>query len=241
MCDTLEYVAYNGVNCKACKRRTKEPMERILADDPWPQKCQQLSSEAQEERPELEMSSSATDWYVQCSKTILEKLKERGECGFVNCRTRDDEENHSQTTYSIYDMAIYRLAFIADISEVPRDVCTGAAQCGGLKPYQGRLQVRTGTPMLADAENAKYAAVVRKLLDVTKNNVQKHATAHETEQIKTLMLSTDEALGSVCKAALAAAWVAHSFQEGKQELTWNDVEGGVWCSGDIPTRQEVCS
>ena len=241
MCDTLEYVAHNSVKCKACWRRTSEPMERILEDDPWPQECQQLSSEAQEARPEQEMSSSAKDRYVKCSTTIAEQLADRGECGFVNCRTRDDEENRSQTTYSIYDMAIYRLAFIADISEVPRDVCTGAAQCGGLKPYPFRLQVRTGTPMLADAENAKYAAVVRKLLDVTKNNVQKHATAHETEQIKTLMLSTDEALGSVCKAALAAAWVAHSFQEGKQELTWNDVEGGVWCSGDIPTRQEVCS
>ena len=95
--------------------------------------------------------------------------------------------------------------------------------------------------MLADAENATYAAVVRKLLEVTKNNVQKHATAHETEQIKTLMLSTDEALGSVYKAALAAAWVAHSVEEGNEELTWNDLEGGVWGIGDIPTRQEVCS
>ena len=95
--------------------------------------------------------------------------------------------------------------------------------------------------MLADADNATYAAVVRKLVGVTKDNVQRYATPHETEQIKTLMLSTDEALGSCCKAALAAALVAHTVDQGKEELTWNTVEGGVWGIGDIPTRQEVGS
>ena len=103
-------------------------------------------------------------------------------------------------------MAIYRLAFIADISEVPRDVCTGAAQCGGLKPYQGRLQVRTGTPMLADGDNATYAAVGRKLGDVTKGNVQQYATPHETEQIKILMLSTDEVINQETHQGYRTAW-----------------------------------
>ena len=162
-----------------------EAMETTLKDDPWPQEYQQPSSEAQEARPELEMSLSAKNWCVECSKTIATKLADRDECGFVKCRPRYYEENRSQTKYSIYEKVIYRPAFIADIREVPRDVCTEAAQCGGLKPHPGRLPVRTGTPMLADVDNAIYAAVVRKLVDVTKVDVQQYATPHETEQIKT--------------------------------------------------------
>ena len=95
--------------------------------------------------------------------------------------------------------------------------------------------------MVADADNATYAAVVRKLVHVTKVKVQQDATPHHVrEQIKTLMLETDEALAFVCKAALAAAWVAQANENGT-EVAWTNMAGGVWANGDMPTRQEVCS
>ena len=235
MCDTREYVARSSERCNACWRRNSEQPETIL-DDPWQQDDQQPISETQEARPEQEMTGDRKHQCVESSKGLAIQLARRAECGFVQGRTRD-----SDMTYSIYEKVIHRLAFIANINEVPRDVCESAAQCGGLKQYPGRLQVKTGTDTVADADNATYAAVVRKLVHVTKVKVQQDATPHHVrEQIKTLKLETDESLAFVCKAALAAAWVAHANENNTKAL-WTTMAGGVWAKGDMPTRQEVCS
>ena len=211
-------------------------METILTDDPWQQDDQQPISEKQEARPEQEMTGHRKYECVERSKDLAIQLACRAECGFVQGRTRD-----SDMTYSIFEKVIHRLAFIADINEVSRAVCESAAQCGGLKQYPGRLQIKTGTDKVADADNATYAAVVRKLAHVTKVKVQQDATPHHVrEQIRTLMLETDEALAFVCKAALAAAWVAYCNENGTPVL-WKNMAGGVWANGDMPTWQEVCS
>ena len=95
---------------------------------------------------------------VESSKTIATKLADYDECGFEQCRTRDYKRK--QTRDNVYDMVLDRLAFIADMTEVPHHVCTAAARCGGLPPYPDRLPNIEQTPMLADVDDATYGCLL---------------------------------------------------------------------------------
>ena len=87
--------------------------------------------------------------------------------------------------------------------------------------------------MLADVNDATYGAVVRKLT--------RCMNMDSDLDVSVLINATDQRLACYCRAALAAALVAHTVEngtDGTDEFTWTDVKGGVWGTGDIPTRHE---
>ena len=239
MCDTQAYVrASEGPQCEECKRKCAQAVEPPkVTFDPWPEcrppfrrsKCRGHDAKVMEKLP---FSEEDMKMSVQSSKVIAAKLADYGEIGFESMRT----ENHSSRRprdVCIYHQAIERLAFIANNREVPYENCVAAARCGGLPLYPGRLPEIEQTPMLADVDDATYGAVVRRLIDVSRGNLQ--------EEMLVLIRAKDEELACYYRAALAAALVAHTVEngtDGKEEFTWTDVKGGLWGSGDIPTRHE---
>ena len=209
--------------------------------DPWPpcrppfirSKCRDHDAKVMEKLP---FSEEDMKMSVQSSKVIAEKLADYDEIGFKKMRT----SNHSSRMprdWCIYHQAIERLAFIADNRKVPYQKCVLAARCGGLPPYPNRLPDIVQTPMLADVDDATYGAVVRKLTRCTNMD----SDLDLDEAVCVLIHATDHRLACYCRAALAAALVAHTVEngtDGTDEFTWTDVKGGVWGTGDIPTRHE---
>ena len=207
---------------------------------PWPP-CRQpftrsLWADQEKEEKRCPFSIEEKDRAVKSSKFIAEKLADYDEIGFEILRTC----SHSSRTprnWCIYHQALERLAFIADSRKVPFLECEHAARCGGLPPYPNRLPNIVQTPMLADVDDATYGAVVRKLTRCTKLD----SDLDLDEAVCVLIHATDYRLACYCRAALAAALVAHTVEngtDGTDEFTWTDVKGGVWGTGDIPTRQE---
>ena len=128
------------------------------------------------------------------------------------------------------------MAFIAD----HRRECKAAAQCGGIQPYPPRTIPNTGMPKVADAGNASYAEVVRSLVYQTRTSVSRAATEDQKIQVETLTLLNDEGLGWCCRAAFAAAYVAHAHDAG-MEKSCATLEEGVWAEGDLPTWRSMGS
>ena len=79
-----------------------------------------------------------------------------------------------------------------------------------------------------------------KLVNETKISVSRGGTEDQNYQIETLTLLNDEALGWCCRAALAAAYVAHAHDAGL-EKSRATLEGGVWAQGDLPTWRSMGS
>ena len=88
--------------------------------------------------------------------------------------------------------------------------------------------------MVADAGNATYAWIVRRLLWERRHQVACNASAYQNIQISYREKFSDDALAEICKAALAAGIVAHAVQH-RRQLSWSPLQGGVWADGDLPT------
>lgn len=230
MCESLALVRPRRLKCTVCWPKSKsdiqypEPIE-----DPWsnhpvaPTVIDQLENATEAER-NVHSIASAED--------LAKRLGQHGERGFESFAIHPHVPQPEPV--EVLEATLYRLARIADYHFCPSRELKSASRCGGVQPRPPNLPHIEGRPMVADAGNATYAWIVRRLVWERRHQVASNASEHQKLQISYLEKFSDEALADICKAALAAGAVAHAAQS-RLELSWSTLQGGVWTDGDLPT------
>ena len=230
MCPRLAVVRPKRKKCESCWTKSKmdiqypEPIE-----DPWsklpvaPPVIDQLENATEAERNAHSILSA---------ERLAKILGQHGERGFENF-PRDPHLPQPEPVEVLED-TLYRLARIADPVFFPSRELKSASRCGGVQPQPPNLPHIHGRPLVADAGDATYAWIVRRLIWERRHQIASNASAHQKLQISYLEKFRDEALAEICKAALAAGAVAHAAQS-HLELSWSTLQGGVWTDGDLPT------
>ena len=229
MCPNLAVVRPRRKKCKRCWAQSRgyiqypEPIE-----DPW----SKLPV-----APPVDQFENLTEDDRNCdsifsAERLAKRLGQHGEHGFESF-LRDPHLPQPERVEVLED-TLYRLARIADPLFCPSRQLKSASRCGGVEPCPPNLPPLVGRCMVADAGNATYAWIVRRLVWERRHQVACNASAYQKIQISYLEKFSDEALADICKAALAVGAVAHAAQS-HLELSWSTLQGGVWTDGDLPT------
>ena len=237
MCDSLAMVRPRSKKCTRCWPRSKRTMsypEQI--EDPWTQLPVAAERLAAELGHSIENATAAdrNAHSIVSAERLANKLGQHGERGFENF-PRDPHLPQPEPVEVLED-TLYRLARIADPVFFPSQELKSASRCGGVQPQPPNLPHIHGRPLVADAGDATYAWIVRRLIWERRHQIASNASAHQKLQISYLEKFRDEALAEICKAALAAGAVAHAAQVSLElSLSWCTLPGGVWADGDLPT------
>ena len=165
------------------------------------------------------------------SEQIALALARHGEKGFQHLHETVQRSN--QSNWSVGCRALFRLALIADHSEIPATTRKQASHCGGVKPHDW-VRAFPDTPDCADPGNEAYEELVNKLLVSCRQDVLPNADDETMQRIANLQQLNREHKGDVVEAALAAANYAYCVQESKP-MEWATLEGGAHAEGDLPT------
>ena len=230
MCDSLALVRPRRLKCTVCWPKSKsdiqypEPIE-----DPWsnhpvaPSVIDQLENATEAER-NVHSIASAED--------LAKRLGQHGERGFESFAIHLHVPQPEPV--EVLEATLYRLARIADYHFCPSRELKSASRCGGVEPCPPNLLPLLGRLMVANAGNATYAWIVRRLVWERRHQVACNASAYQKIQISYLEKFSDDALAEVCNAALAVGTVAYTVHH-HLPLTWPTLQGGVWNDGDLPT------
>ena len=229
MCPNLAVVRPRRKKCKRCWAKSRMDIQYPKPiEDPWSKlpvapPVDQFEDQTDDER----------NWdSILSAEKLARRLGQHGERGF-ECFLTDPHLPQPERVEVLED-TLYRLAMIADPVFFPSEELKSASLCGGVQPQQPNLQPIDGRPLVADAGDATYAWIVRRLIWERRHQIASNASAHQKLQISYLERFRDEALAEICKAALAAGAVAHAAQS-HLELSWSTLQGGVWTDGDLPT------
>ena len=204
----------------------------------WPNWHQKDSSDDEEEaEQEAEETAETEETDPLAAHKLATLLGARGESGFQMLGKDKRQGLDKMDVTTILYETISRLAYIADPNVITREDRTAASRCGGLPVLPPYLLPRVGMPHVADTEDDLYLTFLVKLQDMTCPNGIEDAdnaifpmTFFCTSNVKKVIC---------CKAALAAACVAHKIEQGIdcRSVTPELFEGGVWAPGNISTSQ----
>ena len=203
-----------------------KPQENI--DDPWQAMHPPPPPAGQ---PVLHDPSQQRLLAIQMSEKVALALARNGEKGFQHLDETVQRSN--QSNLSVGCRALFRLALIADHSQIPATVRKQASHCGGVKPHDW-VKAFPDTPHCADPGNEAYEAHVDQLLRTCREEVLRHADDETTKRIVDLQHLNREHKGDVVEAALAAANYAYCTQE-DLPMEWATLKGGAHAEGDLPT------
>ena len=229
MCPNLAVVRPRRKKCKRCWAKSRmdiqypEPIEDPWSKLPVAPPVDQFEDQTDDER----------NWdSILSAEKLARRLGQHGERGF-ECFLTDPHLPQPERVEVLED-TLYRLAKIADPLFCPSRQLKSASRCGGVEPCPPNLPHLLGRLMCANAGNATYAWIVRRLLWERRHQVACNASAYQKIQISYLEKFSDDALAEVCNAALAVGMVAYIVHH-HLPLTWPTLQGGVWNDGDLPT------
>ena len=135
---------------------------------------------------------------------------------------------------SILYETVSRLAYIADRNVITQQEVKAASRCGGLPVLPPYLLPRVGMPHVADTEDDLYLTFLVKLQEMTFPNGY-----DEPIWPMTFFCTSNVEKVICCKAALAAACVAHNEAEGinSRDMEPECFEGGVCAAGNLSTSE----
>ena len=135
---------------------------------------------------------------------------------------------------SILYETVSRLAYIADCNVITRQEVKAASRCGGLPVLPPYLLPRVGMPHVADTEDDLYLTFLVKLQEMTFPNGY-----DEPIWPMTFFCTSNVEKVICCKAALAAACVAHNEAQGinGRSMKPECFEGGVCATGNLSTSE----
>ena len=229
MCPNLAVVRPRRKKCKRCWAKSRgyiqypEPIE-----DPWSKLPVAPPVDQFENQPDDDRNWDS----ILSAERLARRLGQHGERGF-ECFLTDPHLPQPERVEVLED-TLYRLAKIADPLFCPSRQLKSASRCGGVEPCPPNLPHLLGRLMCANAGNATYAWIVRRLLWERRHQVACNASAYQKIQISYLEKFSDDALAEVCNAALAVGTVAYTVHH-HLPLTWPTLQGGVWNDGDLPT------
>ena len=154
-------------------------------------------------------------------------LAAQGESGFSFLMPGVNPNNAEGT---IFEKALHRLALVGNTDLLSKDLRKAASHCGGVQPAPNLASFKD-TPYLADAGNACYAKVVRKLLGA---QATREAMREEAQHIDKISKLNDNHMGDLIEASLAAANYAFCIERGEAH-EWGSLCGGSYATGDYVT------
>ena len=249
--------------CKPCRRLENAKLP-ARTPDPWASMAH-IPTEPMKplQRPPAPRGSvgtdTAKDHRLEAAETVARKFAERGEEGFRHLLERDHSvpEKNWQKDWTLPEKALYRLTLLADRYMFPKDtIQKPASHCGGIAPYEPWLQEWNGFPGWADPGNPAYNAVVSRLEKecspwrhhhfytgwTTKDELGSYDCKTELElmvkRLGFLRQRNAEHRADCIEAALAAADFPFKHEH---KLAWRyeDLQGGVWGTGDIPSSLSI--
>jgi curved DNA-binding protein CbpA len=164
----------------------------------------------------------SNDDNISAACDIARILAAHGERGFGRLATASPR---STIPSPIYEEVLNRLALIGDHWVIPAKMRKSASHCGGVSPVDG-LAAFKDTPAVADAGNAVYSCIVRRLLQEPVSG-----TPEQQSRIQHIREFNDEHLADLIEANFAAADMANAFEHNTMR-TWPTLCGGAHGEGD---------
>ena len=204
----------------------------------WPYWHQKDSSDDEEEaEQEAEETAETEETDPLAAHKLATLLGARGESGFQMLGKDKRQGLDKMDVTTILYETISRLAYIADPNVTTQKDRKAASRCGGLPVRLPYLLPRGGMPNVADTEDSVYLSFIIKLAEMTLQDLM----PNDEEKTRALYFfgTSDKEKVICCKAALAAACVAHKVAQGIdcRSVTPELFEGGVWAPGNISTSQ----
>ena len=188
---------------------------------------------------------------LKAAQNIAMALAGRGEEGF---RAVADPKQHIppnwQDHWTIPEKILYRVALLSDRHIIGGAELKLASHCGGIMPYSPWLRHCKGTSACADPGNPTYGEIVMMLFSECIPWRHKDIGVTTAEELRDYDMKTEEQLihyrfecyrqlneehrADCVEAALAAADYAYKVEQ-QQPWTYEDLQGGVWGTGDIPS------
>ena len=171
---------------------------------------------------------------VDSAEQIAQLLADNGERGFEKLQ-RGNDNIVRRTTNNIAQEAIDRLAFLLP----HRQQLYHGAKC--IRESMTESDDESGVQDAAlddDYAYKPYADAVKGIIKLGRTATYKDATEDQEKLIENLDYKiweweSDRTKAWCCRAALAAACVAHAHGAGSEKST--RMEAGVWAEGDLPT------
>ena len=185
--------------------------------------------------PDDEPKAEASDPFF--ASKLANILGARGECGFESLAPDQEQRLEKSNEKSIIYETVSRLAYIADRNVITQHDVKAASRCGGLPVRPPYLLPRSGMPNVADTEDDVYVTFLQKLQSMTSPDVW--STEQATLRAKTFFDASNMEKVRCCKAALAAACVAHNKAQGIDACSLKPAcfEGGVCAAGNLSTSE----
>ena len=244
VCPLGKLVRQGRVRCLHCWRQLRDAQKAETAaqkavDDVWNKfkTSPEFSEFSDLITPDNEPKADASD--PLAAHKLATMLGARGECGFETFGKVEGRRLDKMNEESILYETVSRLAYIADCNVITREEVKAASRCGGLPVLPPYLLPRVGMPHVADTEDDLYLTFLVQLQDMTFPNGIEDAdnaifpmTFFCTSNVKKVIC---------CKAALAAACVAHNEAQGinSRSMKPECFEGGVCATGNLSTSEYV--
>ena len=250
LCPLDKLVRFSRVRCKHCWRQLRDAHKAETAaqkavDDVW-DKCRArpkwpgFPESPEVITPDDEPKADASD--PLAAHKLARMLGACGECGFESLgesRTQSPvaPEGQQHHHHNILYQTVSRLAYIADCNVITRQEVKAASRCGGLPVRPPYLLPRSAMPNVADTEDDVYVTFLQKLQSMTSPDVW--STEQATLRAMTFFDASNMEKVRCCKAALAAACVAHNKEKGIDACSLKPVcfEGGVCAAGNLSTSE----
>ena len=238
------------VRCLDCCRQLRDAKKAETAaqkavDDVWDKFRARPKRSGFPESPEVitpddEPKADASD--PLAAHKLARMLGACGECGFESLgesRTQSPvaPEGQQHHHHNILYETVSRLAYIADCNVITRQEVKAASRCGGLPVLPPYLLPRVGMPHVADTEDDLYLTFLVKLQDmIFPNGIE---DADNAIFPMTFFFTSNVEKAMCCKAALAAACVAHNEAQGinGRSMKPECFEGGVCAAGNLSTSE----
>ena len=247
LCPLDKLVRFSRVRCKHCWRQLRDAHKAETAaqkavDDVWNKfkTSPEFPVISDLITPDDEPKADASD--PLAAHKLARMLGARGECGFESLgesRTQSPvaPEGQQHHHHNILYETVSRLAYIADCNVITRQEVKAASRCGGLPVRPPYLLPRVGMPHVADTEDDLYLTFLVKLQDMLfPNGIE---DADNAIFPMTFFFTSNVEKAMCCKAALAAACVAHNEAQGinGRSMKPECFEGGVCATGNISTSE----
>ena len=245
LCPMDKLVRDGRVRCLDCCRQLRDAKKAETAaqkavDDVWDKFRARPKRSGFPESPEVitpddEPKADASD--PLAAHKLATMLGARGECGFESLGKDKGRRLDKMNEKNILYETVSRLAYIADCNVITRQEVKAASRCGGLPVRPPYLLPRVGMPHVADTEDDLYLTFLVKLQDmIFPNGIE---DADNAIFPMTFFFTSNVEKAMCCKAALAAACVAHNEAQGinSRSMKPECFEGGVCATGNLSTSE----
>ena len=242
LCPLGKLVRQGRVRCLHCWRQLRDAQKAETAaqkavDDVWNKfkTSPEFPVISDPITPDDEPKADASD--PLAAHKLATMLGARGECGFETFGKDKGRRLDKMNEESILYETVSRLAYIADCNVITRQEVKAASRCGGLPVRPPYLLPRSAMPNVADTEDDVYLTFLQKLQSMTSEGGW--ATEEGNLRAKTFFDASNMEKVRCCKAALAAACVAHNKAQGIDACSLKPAcfEGGVCAAGNLSTSE----